>query len=180
MTLPRPLLLALLGLALVGAALFATRGMRSAGGGDETAAPTTSAPKPAPSPSRERTGAGRAGAGSATTPRGARAEAAAVRKLPRPLQRALDKRRLIVLMFAQRGAADDRRVRVAVDALRRIGPFVYVDDVENVERYASIAAPAGVGRAPATLVVTPDRRSRLVEGYIDPKALRQVVVDAVR
>jgi hypothetical protein len=49
-----------------------------------------------------------------------------------------------------------------------------------VRRYEAIASSIGVGQAPATVVITPDRRARLVEGYVDPKTLRQLLVDAIR
>ena len=179
MALPRPALLAILGLALIAAAFLGTRSMRAAE--DEPAPPPAKPATATPSPSAPE----KAGAKTDRTPaRPARAAAAAgegpVDRLPRRLARAIEDRRLIVLLLAQPGGADDAEVGAAVRALRPLGPRVFVDEITQVDRYAPIAQGVAVGQAPSTIIFTSDRRARLVEGYVDPTTLRQLLVDASR
>jgi hypothetical protein len=184
MTLPRPALLALLGLALIAAAFLGTRSMRSSAD-DEAPTPAQKAPEkpvagaPGVKPGERSAGADatRSADGSATA---ATASAELLDKLPRRVAAAIRDREIVVLLLAQPGAADDTEVRRAATALRGIGPDVFVDHIDQVRRYEAIASSIGVSQAPATVVITPDRRARLVEGYVDPKTLRQLLVDAIR
>ena len=184
MTLSRPLVLGLLGLVLIIAAYLGTAGMRSSEGGD----PAPSAPKPAPAPSaskpstppkEERAAPGRA-AGRSTSPSpAAPATDPAFAGLPRPVARALGGRRLVVLILTQPGGADDAKVKTAVRALRPLGVRVFADSVSRVDRYAPITNSVSVAQAPSTVILTPDRRARLIEGYVDPTTLRQILVDTL-
>ena len=177
MTLPRPALLALLGLALIGAALIGTRSMRAA---PDAPAPAKPAAKPA-TPATEKPAAKAAKSrADAAKQKADAAIADPLGTLPRRLARAIRNRKLVVLMLAQPGGADDAEVRRAAKALAPAGTEIFVDDVDQVRRYAAIAGSIGLSQAPATVVVTPDRRARLVEGYVDPKTLRQLLVDSTR
>jgi hypothetical protein len=156
MALPRPLLLAVLGLALVLTALLALGRMSVLGSG--------SAEEAAPAPA---------------TPPAARAPAPP--GLPAPVTRALRERRVVVLLLTQDGAADDAATGEAVAALERdppAGAAVFRDGIENLGRYRAVLRDLGVAQVPAVVVVGPDRRAAVLEGYVDAGSLRQRVVDA--
>jgi hypothetical protein len=98
---------------------------------------------------------------------------------PQKLQRAVRDHRKVVLFFWNPRGLDDRAVAAAVRSVDRTTKAVVLTDrVENVERYGSLVEDLGVSQPPAVVVV--DRRggARLVEGYVDPESLAQVVADA--
>lgn len=98
---------------------------------------------------------------------------------PQKLQRAVREHRKVVLFFWNPRGADDRAVAAAVRSVGRTTKAVVLTDrVQNVQRYGSLVEDLGVSQAPAVVVV--DRRggARLVEGYVDPESLAQVVADA--
>ena len=166
MSLPRPALLGILGLALIMATLLATRGFT--GGSDviTTPLPETSVDRP--------------GGGDRQRPRaGERATVPA--DLPRPVARALEQRKLVVVLFVQRGAADDAATRAAVRAVER-NPRVeaFADRVENLSRYRSIVAELPISQTPAVVILRGDGKARLLEGFTDAGSLRQHVTDALR
>jgi hypothetical protein len=102
--------------------------------------------------------------------------------LPRPLQRALDQRKVVVLLFWERGGAEDRHVRKAVASIdRRNGRVVVVRDrLGNVARYGQIARSAGVTQAPTVLVVNGSRQVEVITGYTDAGEIDQAVTDAIQ
>ena len=170
MTLPRPALLALLGLALVAAAFLALRA--SAGGGE--APPPASTSKAPPAPARPQSAAPASPAAS----RGASATG-----LPRRVARALARRRPIVLFLSQAGGADDAATRRSVRTLRARphGAAVFSDRIENVARYRRIVGNLDVSQAPSVVIVPPRRsQARLLEGFVDEGSLRQQLLDALR
>lgn len=171
MTLPRPALLALLGLALVAAAFLA---LRAAAGGDEAPLPASTPAVSPPTPARAK----RAPLASPDASRGA-----SQGTLPRPVARALARRRPIVLFLSQAGGADDAATRGSVRSLRARpqGAAVFSDRVENIARYRRIVGNLDVSQAPSIVIVPPRRsQARLLEGFIDEASLRQQLVDASR
>lgn len=98
--------------------------------------------------------------------------------VPRPVGRALARKRVVVLFFGQRGA-DDAFTADALKAIRnRKGVSVFRDRIERLAAYRSVTSGLGVAQAPATVVIGPDRKAQLLEGYVDAGTLRQLVVDA--
>jgi hypothetical protein len=201
---PRPVLLAILGLALCVAAFVAVRGLGNNSDGGPTATPIP-APAPAPAPTIKPN----PGATATTTPakpaapsRKAPAEAAtpkpAAPKPPRRLSpaevaklkdqavalsvsRALDENDVVVLLFSQPGGADDARARSAVDSLRGIkGVQVFAPRFEDLESYRPILAGVGVSQVPSIVIASPGHKAKLVEGYVDSQTLRQQVEDSLR
>jgi hypothetical protein len=184
MAVPRPVLLALLGLALCAAAFLATRGARDPGGA-VTAAPTpvTAAPakpsKPAPkheaakpaTPAKPQTGrpAAATGATAATI-----AKAMIVRK-------AAARGDAVVFFFTKPGAADDTATRMGVNALRGVDHVTVVRaGLNELTAFRPVLAGAGVSQVPAVVVASAGRPARLLEGYVDGGTLRQTVADALR
>lgn len=176
-SLPRPLLIALLGAVAVAGVFLFTRG------GSEPAAPPAPAPapqttEPAPSGTAAPPAAGEAqsqgGAG-----RGERAPRR--RTLPAPVQRALDANKVLVLLFWNPRGTDDRSVKGAVDGLSRGGGkvAVFTDRPKNLARYTKVAAGVDVTQTPTLVVVDRQGEARKATGYLDPDTVEQYVVDAL-
>jgi hypothetical protein len=181
MAVPRPVLLALLGLAFLAAAFLATRG-----GQEESVTPPVKTTKPA-GPSANRS---QAPARPATPPK----PAPAVQKpkpkvaIPADVQKAadaLDANKVLVLLFTKPGAADDTQTRLAARTVQRMKGVVFVQ--AGIERLAafrpmldSSASSVGISQIPATVIVRPGRSAVLLQGFVDPGTLRQNVADALR
>jgi hypothetical protein len=201
MAVPRPVLLALLGFALIVSALLATRGV---GGSETVTAPTTPASKPrpvhAPAPAakpkvRKAAPAAPAAKRPATQQQHAaksqpvkKSAGPVATKLPvgvspriLPVVRALGKDQVVVLFFSQSGSADDSATREAVrgvEGMKRVA--VFNAGIDQLAMYRPILANVGVSQVPAVVVVRPGRQAQLLEGFIDKSSLRQAVADAQR
>ena len=186
MAVPRPVLLALLGLALVVAAFLATR----SGQGESVTPPV----KTKPAPGLKATDPGKAAPGATRSQTPARPAAPAVKKpkpkaaIPADVQKAadaLDANKVLVLLFTKPGAADDTQTRLASRAVQRMKGVVFVQ--AGIERLAafrpmldSSASSLGISQIPATVIVRPGRQAVLLQGFVDPGTLRQNVADALR
>jgi len=206
MALPRPVLFAILGVALVLAALLATRALGTDDGGTVTPAP---AAQPAPAPKTPESRAGQTDKGDrapaapaadrrpAADPRPAdkkdRAPAkspdagrpAPVEGVPVAVSSSLEAGKVVTLVFTRTGAADDTATRRSVRELRKSyggnGRVVVIEDsIDSVANYRLVLAGVGVSQSPSILVLRKDRQPRLLEGYIDEGSLRQHVADALR
>ena len=200
MAVPRPVLLALLGFALIVSALLATRGV---GSSETVTAPTNPAAKPQPAPAPAQAAkpkahkAAPATAGKhpakphrAATPKPAAkpAKPATAIKLPAgvsprilPVVRALGQDQVVVLFFSQKDSADDSATRAAVDGVKGMkGVAVFNAGIDQLAMYRPILANVGVSQVPAVVVVRPGRKAQLLEGFIDKSSLRQAVADAQR
>lgn len=181
MAVPRPVLLALLGLALIASAFLATRGATTEEGPVTAPAPVPATPqapakakaKPA---DRSRAKQPRTDARPAkpAVPSGTPAELA-------PVVEALGRDQVVVLFFTKPGAADDTGTRLSVKSLSGMkGVEVFTAGVEKLASYRPILSGVGVSQVPAVVVVRPGRQAQLLEGYIDDQSLRQRVADALR
>lgn len=158
MVLPRPALIAILGGVLVLAAFMVTRATGQAGDEPTAPAPTSEAPA-APAQSAQK-----------PEPR------AASNGLPAAIERALARKQTFVLLFTQKGGADDSATRAAVDALS--GVAVLRADIGDIGEYRRVVEDLGIERAPAVVIVDRRGQARLVEGYTDAGSLAQQVEDA--
>jgi hypothetical protein len=205
MAVPRPLLLALLGLALCAAAFMATRGAREPGGAAVTssvsqpavihnAAPAKPAPavkghpaatqrkapahtpaKPAVKPAVKPAAKAPSVPSAAAKQIGAAAQPVGVR-----VSKALARGDAVVFFFTRPGAADDTGTRQAVDAAR--GPHVLVvrAGLQDLTAFRPVLSGAGVTQVPAVVVAHAGKPARLLQGYVDSGTLRQTVADALR
>jgi len=108
--------------------------------------------------------------------------------LPRPVVRAFDANRTVVLLFVRKGGIDDRLVRDSVDHLRGALPeaAVFVVPAGKISRYAAIAQGVAVDRVPALVVVRPKRLGRgsgipvasVSYGFQSSQSVVQAVIDA--
>ncbi len=207
MALPRPVLFAILGVALVLAALLATRALGTGDGGTITPAPTA---QPAPASQTPKPRAGQTDKGDrppgrpaaadrrpAADPRPADKErrgpkespavrpSAPVEGVPVAVSSALEAGKVVTLVFTRTGAADDAATRRSVRELRKSfgrnrRVVVIEDSIASVADYRLVLAGVGVAQTPSILVLRKDRQPRLLEGYIDEGSLRQHVADALR
>jgi hypothetical protein len=167
MAVPRPLLLAFLGVLLLSATFMASRNA------DERV--SANKPSSADSAASASTGAGRSAGGS--RPAGRRA--------PRPrtrgaavLARAVERGRLGALFLYQPGALDDSATARSVAALHRMhGVTVVTDRTSNLGAYSRTVQTVGVTQTPSIVLISPAGKARLIEGYVDKETLEQNVAD---
>jgi hypothetical protein len=193
MAVPRPVLIAILGLALCVTALIAVRGVGSKA--EETVAPAPlptapATPKHSQSarPKRTDASAGKAQPSTAkATPAQQATQAPSKPKLSAKermlvdVKAALGKDQVVVLFFSRPGAADDTGARSAVRKLRGMkGVEVFSPSFEDLSDYRPILAGTGVSQVPSIVIAKQGKNARLVEGYVDQKSLRQQVEDALR
>ncbi|MGH2979537.1 MAG: hypothetical protein ACRDLQ_07855 [Solirubrobacterales bacterium] len=179
-TIPRPVLLALVGVVLLGGLFVFSRR-----GADST--PAVPAPSQTSQPSSPSADAPAAPAQqnapqqNSAAPSPDKGEQGG-RGLPSRVARALDAKKTVVILFWNRGGIDDRSVKGAVDRLPRRGgkTAVFTDTVGNLSNYTRITAAASVTQTPALVIVNPKGQAELLNGYYDFQTIRQFVRDAAR
>jgi hypothetical protein len=199
MALPRPVLLALLGLALIASALLATRGAADPDGAvtappAPTPAPKVEAATPAPAPAAKAKAKAAAAAKAkvqaakpapkpAAKPAPAKpktSEAGIPAKLT-PVVRALARGDAVVLFLTRSGAADDAATRKAVASVKGMRNVSVVQaGLDDLVDYRSVLSGAGVSQVPAVVIVRTGHKATLIEGFVDGKTLRQNIADALR
>jgi hypothetical protein len=191
MAVPRPVLLALLGLALCAAAFMATRGAREPGGSAVTATPAAPAPatathKAAPATHKAVKPASKAEVHKVAKPQPqkhavAKPHTSAAQRLVVKVTSALAQHKTVIFFFTRAGAADDTGTRQAVNAVAH-NPRVLVvrAGLKDLSTFRPVLSGAGVSQVPAVVVAHAGKPARLVQGYVDPGTLRQTVADALR
>lgn len=99
--------------------------------------------------------------------------------VPSKVAQALDRKKIVVLLFTQDGG-DDAATRASVREIRRLGDrgvAVFQDSVTDLADYRRVVSDLGITRAPAIVVVGPDRTARVLEGYTDSGTLAQAIRD---
>jgi hypothetical protein len=200
---PRPVLLAILGLALCVTALIAVRGVGT--GEDDAVAPAPIPTAPTGKADSVQPGArGRARtrprveqstpAKPAPTEKKAEAAKPAEKKLTKAqvaekkadaevisVARALGQKDVVLLFFSRPGAADDTGTEQAVKKLDGTkGLQIFSPNFDNLDAYRPILAGVGVAQVPAIVIVKPGKKAQLVEGFVDRQSLRQQVEDSLR
>ena len=168
MALPRPTLLAIAGalLSLISFTAMRTIGTQAAAdlplpdistqsvtGGSSSAPDTDAAPKPEPEPR--------------------------VQDVPRAVSGALADGKVVVVLFTERGGADDRATARNFASVSQLGGVrTFRADISKLGRYAGIVADLGVTQAPSIVIVRPDLQAvPPVEGYVESQYLLQRVKD---
>jgi hypothetical protein len=191
MAVPRPLLLALVGMVLLSAVFLGTRSMRGQTSASHPSVPATqrherkpaakphvAAPPARPAPKAH---AGAPARSSRTRARPARRASAAPTGKPALMAKAIARGNVVVLFLFQPGGGDDLRVAQSVAALRgERGVAVLSDTIEHIGGYGTMVGDLGVSEAPAIVIVDRHRRAHLLEGYVDPETLTQEVADIRR
>ena len=180
MALPRPVLFALLGLALCAAAFMATRGAREPGGSSVTATPAAPAPavhKAAPAKAAHKP---KPVAHKAAKPQVA-PQRSATQRTALTVTKALGRGDAVVFFFTRPGAADDTGTREAVRAMQgRPHVTVVRAGLKDLTAFRPVLSGAGVSQVPAVVVAHAGKPARLLEGYVDSGTLRQTIADALR
>ena len=198
MAVPRPVLIAILGLALCVTALIAVHGV---GTDEEPTAPAAlpAAPTTTTTPSQTSTTSKTDNKQNATSKEtgkveskpveqaGAQAGKPAVKQSAKERTLAAVKKdleageKVVVLFFSRPGAADDTGARSAVSKLRGLDKVkVYSPNFDDLSDYRPVLAGVGVSQVPSIVIAKPGKKAQLVEGYVDAKSLRQQVTDATR
>jgi hypothetical protein len=175
--LPRPVLLGVVGVVLLGAVFFATH--RPGTTSSSTVAPSQVAP-PAKSPTATPGTASKPSTGQNGTAPSSKSQAGS--GLPRPVKHALDAKKVVVILFWNPRAVDDRSVKSSIDRLpRHHGKVaVFSDSVKRLSRYTRITAATSVTQTPSLVVVNRKGQAEVQTGYLDYQTIGQYVQNALR
>jgi len=151
-----------------------TEAAQSAAMGDSAPATTTS------------TGTGATTAAAPSVPKaaapGSKQADAAKASLPLSVAKAMAAKKVMVLLFWNPKAADDKAVRRAVKGIgsHKGKVVVHVANVADVARYAPITRGVDVQQSPSVIVVDRKLQAELLTGYVDRQTVEQSVSDALR
>jgi len=179
--LPRPVLVAVAGIAAVAVLLFATR----RGGETATApAPQVAATESAAPAQPAKDAASKAQAGERTRSQGQGGRASSrdsARTLPAGVQRAVNANKVVVVLFWNAKGSDDRAVRSAVSGVSTRNGAVakFTDTLGNFSRYTRLTGENAITQTPTVMVVDRKERSEVATGYLDGATVDQLVVDAL-
>jgi hypothetical protein len=201
MAVPRPVLLALVGLALLASVFLVTRS------GSQDSVNSTSTPvKPvvppsAPAPKPKKAEARKAGSGKdakrshapakpakrskapakAAVPGGVAPAGSTVQQRVLAAAQALAQDKVVIFFFTNPGAADDVGARVAMKPLRKLpGVQIFDATLDEVAAYRPMLSSVGISQIPSTVIVRPGRKAILIQGFVDAGTLLQNVADALR
>lgn len=174
--LPRPAIVALVGVLIIAATFLVTKAGNDSGG---VAAPTTSASTSTTATGTDTTTT----TGTTTTTQPAKPkqpEVTAGAGLPSGVARALNANKIVVLFFYEPSASDDQATRAAVRAVRSAGGGValFQDTVSHISDYRRVVGSLGISQSPAMVVIDRNRKAELLQGYLDSGTIRQTVRDA--
>ena len=96
--------------------------------------------------------------------------------------RAIGDRKVVVLLFWNPKAADDRAVRKALSGIDRHDRKVlaHATNIKRIAAYQQITRGAEVEQSPTVVVVDRDRKVQTLVGYVDRTSIDQAVTDALR
>jgi hypothetical protein len=176
-SLPRPLLLAIVGVAAVFALMFATR--RGGESSPTTPAPSTQSASSAGTQAKPAT-ASRKGSGPAKPAE--HPVSLSKHTLPAPVKRALDSHKVVVLLFWNPRGSDDRSVKQSFDSISSRGGAVakFTDTLGNLSRYTRVTGTNAVAQTPTVVVVDRQGNGRSATGFQDSATVDQLVVDSLK
>jgi hypothetical protein len=188
MAVPRPVLLALIGLGLLASVFLVTR----SGTNESVTSPSKSAAKPVVAPNASPSGrkadahkATRRPPAAAAKPAARSAAGAQSPAVPAQVQaaaNALAVNKVVVILFSKPGgAADDVGARTALRALRGTPRVeIFNASLDEVAAYRPMLSNLGISQIPSTVIVRPGKKAVLLQGFVDAGTLRQNVADALR
>jgi hypothetical protein len=103
-----------------------------------------------------------------------------VKDVPRAVSAALADHKVVVVLFTEKGGADDQATAQHFAALSQLGGGVktFRAGISDLGRYAGIVAHLGISQAPSIVIVRPDLRAvPPIEGYVESQYLLQRVKD---
>jgi hypothetical protein len=165
--LPRPVLLGIIGVVLIGGFFFVSH--KPSTTSSSTPAPSKTSAPVQPSPEKP------------ATPSKKPEPVTSGKGLPVPVQRALNARKVVVILFWNRRAVDDRSVKASVDSLpRHRNVAVFADGVKHLSHYTRITAAATISTTPSLVVVNRKGQAEVVPGYLDRQTIGQYIQNALR
>ena len=178
-TVPRPVLLVLVGVVLVaGLFMFSRRDTEP----DTTPAPSQTAQPSSPEADTPQAPAQQnAPQNQGAAPVADKGEPGG-RGLPSRVAKALDAKKTVVVLFWNKNGVEDRSVKSAVDRLPRRGgkTAVFTDKGTNMSNYTRITAAASVNQTPSMVIVNRKGQAEVLNGYYDFQTIRQFVRNAAR
>jgi hypothetical protein len=182
--LPRPAIVALLGVLVLAVTFLVTKPGDDAG--------RVSAPAPAATTNTDTTASGTdtttsTSTGTTTTGTTAKPAQPAVKAgpgLPSGVAQALNAHKVVVLFFYERAASDDLATAAAVRAVRTAGGSggkvrLFQDLVARISDYRRVVGELGISQSPALVVIDRNRKAELLQGFVDAGTIRQTVRDAL-
>jgi hypothetical protein len=175
--LPRPAIIAALGVLVLAATFFITKAGDNAGSVSAPSSSGTAATTTTPANTDTTT---------TTTAQPAKPKQPEVTPgagLPSDVARALNSNKVVVLFFYEPAAADDQATRAAVRAVRSAGGNggqvrLFQDIVARISDYRRLVGSLGISQSPALVVIDRDRKAELLQGYLDSGTIEQTVRDA--
>jgi hypothetical protein len=114
---------------------------------------------------------------------GASAEPAEdLKGLPKPLRQAIRQDKVVVLLFWNDRAADDRAVRASLKKVDRHDGrvFVHAAPLKQISKYGRIARGVNVEQSPTVVVADQNLKADTLVGFVDRQTIDQAVTDAMR
>lgn len=101
--------------------------------------------------------------------------------LPASVATALDKNKVVLLLFYSPTSADDAAVRGELRQVKRRNGKVFVTSapISQLARYAAITRGVEILQSPTIIVVGPTQKASTITGYTDATEIDQVVSDAI-
>jgi len=167
--------------AVAGVFLLSHRGGSNKSDTSAPSAPSSTTPAPSAAPSTANKTAAPPAQSRPQSQANGGARIDQARTLPRPVKRALDAHKVVVLLFWNPRAVDDRSVRKAVSGVSTRGGKVaiFTDRLKHLARYTKITAAANVVQTPTLIVVNRQEKAQVATGYMDEVSIDQYVVDAL-
>ena len=105
-----------------------------------------------------------------------------VEDVPPAVSGALASGNVVVLLFAEKGSADDDATSQHFSSLSHLrGVRTFRAGIDELGRYSGIVARLGVSQAPSVVIVRPDLQAvPPIEGYVDSQYLLQRVKDQLK
>jgi hypothetical protein len=103
------------------------------------------------------------------------------RTLPPAVKNALDAKKVVVVMIYNPKSSDDISVRNDVESISTRGGKVatFTDNFDNVARYTRLTGTQTITQTPTVVVIDAQGNGRMATGFRDQETVDQLVVDAL-
>jgi len=176
--LPRPAIIALLGVLVLAVTFFVTQAGTNSGSSSSSSSSSSTGTTTTSATDTTATTTDTGTTPTTTEPQQPPVEAG--QGLPADVARALDRHQVVVLFFYEPAAADDQATRAAIRAVRGVPTArLFTDVVARISNYRRVVGNLGISQSPAMVIIDRKRKAELFEGYLDAGTIRQTVRDAL-
>ncbi|MEX0993698.1 MAG: hypothetical protein WDZ37_06855 [Solirubrobacterales bacterium] len=182
-SIPRPVLIGLIGVVLLGVAFVATRPKSDKSSPTTAPATTTPAPAPSDSTSKETTKAD----ATPTTPSEPTTSNVELTKLPAPVSKALDKNFVVAILFWRKQGVEDRHMQRAAATMRKYARqhpkekiAVFDPGIGALTRWLTITGAEGLSQTPSYIVINRHGQSDVQTGFVDSKTMANAIENDLR